>query len=266
MPKTEDNKYMIPSVDSAARILQYLSSYRHSHGSVTEISQALSINRSTCYRILFTLEKNNLVTFHEDKKVYSLGAYMAVLGNRAAELVDYLPIAKEYLKQASKLTNHACVLVERFGENRLIYIAKEESPAPVTVTLKEGQSFPLTAGSHGKCFLAFMDFMERESIIKQIGLTQFTDKTISQKEQFYKELDKVREHGYAISMEEHYPTLFGVASPVLDSSNKAVMTMSCIGMSSMVTMEQVHEYGSILGNLTKELSSRLYGVAQYSTL
>lgn len=259
MTDSAETKYLIPSVDSAAKILQYLSSFRHSHATVTEISQALAINRSTCYRILFTLEKNNLVTFHQDKKVYSLGSYMAVLGNRAAELVDYLPIAKQYLKQAAQLTNHVCVLVERFGEDRLIYTAKEESPTPVRVTVNAGQRFPLTAGSHGKCFLAFMDFVEREKIFETVGLTQFTDKTIFQKDQLHKELNVVRERGYAISMEEHYPNLFGVAAPILDSSNKVLMTMSCIGFSSLVTEEQLHEFGSILVNLSKELSSRLYG-------
>ncbi|MEB3102112.1 IclR family transcriptional regulator [Ferviditalea candida] len=259
MADSAKNKYLIPSVDSAAKILQYLSSFRHSQATVTEISQALSINRSTCYRILVTLEKNNLITFCKDKKLYSLSSYMAVLGSRAAELVDYLPVAKQYLKQAAQLTNHVCVLVERFGQDRLIYTAKEESPAPVRVTVNAGQKFPLTAGSHGKCFLAFMDFMEREEIFDSVGITQFTDKTIFQKDQLLKELQLVRERGYAISMEEHYLNLFGVAAPVLDSSNKTSMTMSCIGFSSLVTEAQLHEYGYILVNLTKELSSRLFG-------
>ena len=86
----EKKKYSVPALENAFSILKLLSRKRFQESTVTEIANALQLSPATCYRILQSLETLSIVRYLEDKKRYTLGPYLVVLGERAKEHLDYL--------------------------------------------------------------------------------------------------------------------------------------------------------------------------------
>ena len=222
----------VPALEATIRILEYLSRYNHRTSSLADICKGLNINKSTCHRILKVLENHNYVFYNEDKKQYSLGSYLVVLGTRASEFIDYLEICKHHLRELCEETQQTVVLLEPIANDRLMYVAKEEPSLPVRVTVSVGQRFPLTSASFGKCYLAFMDESKTDEIIQKSGFKPFTSKTITNIEEFKQELKSVRMKGYAESYEEHTSGVCGVAAPIFNMHGEVKLVISCVFLSN----------------------------------
>ncbi len=249
----------VPAVESAVRILEYLSRYKHRSSSLSDISKSLSINKSTCHRILKVLAHYHIVVCDEETKHYSLGSYLIALGTRASEFTDYLEISKPVLKWLCSETQQTCVLLEPISNNKLMYVAKEEANLPVRVTVNIGQQFPLTGASFGKCFLAFMEDSKAEQLIKHNGFKQFTSKSITNISQFKQEIQRIRLQGYAQSYEEHTPGVYGIAAPIFDAHCSVNMVIGCVGLSHLLGSRSIDDYGSQVVEASRKITKLLGG-------
>lgn len=240
--KNKQTHSEVPAVDTAIKILEYLSRFKHGASALSDIARNLSINKSTCHRILKAMDYHYFVFYNEDTKQYSLGSQLVALGARASESIDYIELSKPHLRWLCLETNQTCALLEPVANNRLMYVAKEEANVPVKVTVTLGQQFPITNASFGKCFLAFSNESKAEEIIKEVGL-QFTSKTITNLQQFKKELDCIRLKGYAESYEECTPGVCGVAAPIFDLHGNVNKVISCLFLAQELKEDAVSTYG-----------------------
>jgi len=257
----EKRKSPVPSVDAAIRILDFLSRYKNRESSLSQISQKLEINKSTCLRILRVLNEYQMVSYDENTKKYSLGVYLVVLGARASEFSDTLGISKPYLHRLVEETSLTSVLVQRKSDKHLMYVAKEEptSNMDIKINVILGQYFPLTVTSFGKCFMAHMPKNELNQIIKEVGLKKFTTKTITDEKKLKEELEKVRKQGYALSFEEHTPGVVGIASPVFDMSGEVIMAIACLGVSAYMDDEKIAACGRTVKKIAAQITAALGG-------
>jgi IclR family transcriptional regulator, KDG regulon repressor len=255
--KNSNEKYLVPSLNSAGEILKYLSRARVRKATLSEISSNVNINKSTCYRILQTLVSMNFLTYDEKSKMFSLGPYLIVLGKRAEKFMDYMPTIKECMEEIVQLTNATCALVQRI-DDKWFYMEKREPSTSIRVTINVGQRFKLTSGGTGKLFLAYMDREQQEKYINLLGLKKHTENTIVDKTLFMDELSSIREKGYAISIEEHVPGIDGVASPILDENGEVEMGLALIFLHTDHTKESVEEIGLLMKEKVKELSRKIY--------
>ena len=138
-----------------------------------------------------------------------------------------------------------------------MYIAKEEPASPIRVSVTIGQRFPLTSGSHGKCFLAFMQPNEAEEILRSCGLQRYTAGSITDLGAYRKVLEQVRNRGYATSVGEHYLGINGVAAPIFDRSNKVILTLTAIGTSATMGRATMANIGETLKELAASTSASL---------
>ncbi|MHB8077393.1 IclR family transcriptional regulator [Desulfosporosinus fructosivorans] len=240
----EKHRSEVPAVEAAIRILEYLSRYKNINSPLSDISKNLSINKSTCHRILKVLEDYHFVFFDNETKQYGLGSYLIVLGARASEFTSYLEVTKPVLRWLCTESKQTSVLLEPISDIKLMYVAKEEANLPIRVTVSVGQQFPLTSASFGKCYLAFLDESLADKLIKRIGFIKFTNKSITNVQQFKDELDNVRLKGYALSFEEHTPGVFGIAAPIFDQHKKVILVIGCVGLS--------HQLDSLSMNICAE--------------
>ena len=252
----ERERSEVPALEAAIRILEYLSRYKSKERSLSQYSKTLSINKSTCHRILKLLNQYRFVSYDADSKQYNLGSYLIILGSRASEFIDYLKLAKPHLKWVCEETRLTSVLLEPVSDNRLMYVAKEELDVPdhhFHVSVKIGQRYPITSASFGKCYLAYMEEHRMEEIVRKVNFKQFTDKSITDLEAYKESLKDVRRKGYAVSYEEHTTGIFGIAAPIFDYSGQISMVIACIGFAKSVD----EDYVSICGDQLKEASRRI---------
>ncbi|WP_232796722.1 IclR family transcriptional regulator [Kyrpidia spormannii] len=243
-----DEKYIIPSVDQACRLLHLLSRMQHRNKTFGEICKLLQTPRTTCLRLLKTLVAQGLVHYDERTRRYNLGPYLVVLGARAAESLDYLEITKFAVTEVARKTGLTTVAAQRIRKDRLTYVVKEDSISNVHVTVSLGQQFPIDRGSFGKCFCAYMDDKElRDVAAERYG------------EVFISELDQIRRQGYALSYQEQVKGINGVAAPVFDSSGRVLLAIACIGIADQFPTDKMNECGERLKEIAMRVTREMGG-------
>ena len=122
--KSMEKKYSVPAVNTAFKLITLLSRKRYQSSTLTEIANALSLNPTTCFRILYELQELSVVKYDQRTKRYSLGPYLVVLGERAKEHLYDLSIINSYLEKMTAQTGITTFLVSRVGRNRTLLSLK----------------------------------------------------------------------------------------------------------------------------------------------
>src|SRR5699024_5138024 len=173
--ETKTNKYKVPAVDTAFRILTLLSRKKYYESNLSEIAKALSLSPTTCYRILQQLNELSIVRYNQKLKQYSLGPYMVVLGERAKENLFDISYILPYLETLSEQTGFTCVLVKRIGKNRTTITGKAEGN-DFGVNVSVGRHFFVADGAYGKCFLSYMEKTAVDEVLNMDkGLQSLTE-------------------------------------------------------------------------------------------
>ena len=189
MKKAKPN-YPIKVLDKTFSILDILLQ----HGStmhMTELAEKLGLYPSTIHRILDTLRHWGYVEQDPKSQKYQLGLKLLELGMTKLHQMDLVkevtPCLKELVNQCNE-TVHLGVLEE--GE--VLYLAKEESSQTIRMISYVGKRAPLHCTALGKVLLAYFPEGEREKILGKRELPRLTEKTITDKRELEKELNKVK--------------------------------------------------------------------------
>lgn len=249
-------QYSAPAVRLACRMLRHLGAHRQGQATLTELANEADTNKTTALRVLRTLEREGFVTYDDTAKKFSLGAYLFVLGNRAAERSGVLSVALPALPDAARDTGYTCVLVQREDSGHLTFLAGEEPDNPVRVSVMTGRRFRITAGSHGKVFLAHMAAEDAEDVVRRVGLPRHAA-ALTSTEEYLAGLLAVRREGYAVSVEEHVPGIFGIAAPVYDAAGEVLLTLSAIGVAAALDDAETRRVGTILARRAAAVSRAL---------
>lgn len=212
------------SVLKGALLLRELA--RHESGAtVTELASAVGLSRPTAFRILNSLEQTGFVDRTDTK--YALGWEFSRLARRAdpyGRLVGRIQPILDGLADTVKET--VTLSVPTPGQELdLIAAAKESHVVGVSVDSLIGQRWPLHASSTGKIVLAEMS-SERLQENLPSTLEKFTPDTVTDRNVLLKELQEVREQGYAILDNELEEGLLSLSRPIRDSAGSMVAILT----------------------------------------
>ena len=220
-------KKIIQSIDRALQVLELFSLEKPEWG-ITEISKALNIYKSNVHNILTTLSEKSFVKKDAKTNKYKLGIKFFELGSVVIKNMDLRKIAHPYMEKLLKEFNetvHLGILVE--GE--ILSIEQEESGQSLSPRIFIGKRAPLHCTGVGKAIMAYLPKDKFSFIIKEIGLIRYTENTITNKEELEKELEKIREQGYAVDNMEHEEGVRCVAGPIREYTGKVSASMSVSG-------------------------------------
>lgn len=189
---------------------------------LSSISQATGIPRSTVHRLLTMLAEEGIVTFFP-KKGYVLTPKLLSLSLKGLGQKDLLDIAVPIMREIEGLTKEAVSLTVISGIER-VCIHRLEGEYPITRNIRIGDKGPLFIGAAGKVLAAGLGDKEISNIItKYIAEGIIEEKNVPH---IWEEVRKTRERGHAVSREER---LFGCASiavPIYDFSGQVQAALS----------------------------------------
>ena len=219
-----DKKY-----NAIEKCLQILSMYSldKSSFSIKEICDQLNFNVSTTYRILSTLEDYGYVSRLKNKE-YVIGTqalYLSAIYTQSNHLEQIRPIV-DYIRDVSGETSS--FFVEE--DNKRICLYRAHSRDEVRHNIEQGSRLDLNRGASGRIILAY-------------GKRQNDEKG------FYKE---IRDKGYYLSINEHNPSLFALAVPVLSSTD---MLVGAIVVSGPITRFNEKQKATLLNLLKEQLKN-----------
>jgi DNA-binding IclR family transcriptional regulator len=105
--------------------------------------------------------------------------------------------------------------------------------------------------------LAFLPREVVEGILRRYGMAARTSKTVTDPDSLFRELDRVRDLGYARDDEEHEEGVRCIAVPVRDASGQVVASLSISGPAARLSDERVDAVIPELLDSGNKLSNRL---------
>ena len=250
--KNQD-KYQVPAVAQACRILFCLAGSGEAQMTLPEICSRVGIHKSKGYSILQTLQAFGLVQKQGDRKGYALGPGLISLSRKVLDDLDAPRLAEPLL--ADLATRLGCTAT--FGiisGTRVVVVAKHEGGADVGVTIRVGHRFPLTYGSHGKAIVAFLPEEERENLLKEAKLHFHGAPERLDRDRLERELEACRRDGFALDLGEMKPGLNSVAVPVFGADGAAMGYIALVGLFSA---EEARAFGPLVVEAGRALSRRL---------
>lgn len=204
--------YRAPTIKKAFQILELLSASDRGL-TVSCLSRACGISKSTVHGITAALDEAGAVVRDESTKRYNLGPALFGLGRAAYSRIDLKDVARPYMEELMELTDQSVFIGARSGD-RVSILEVVESTQDLKITAPIGTRIPLLAGATGKVFLASMPRDRTDELLRTQGLRRFTARSITDPRRYLAELDRVRRDGYAIDDEEYMAGVRAVASPI----------------------------------------------------
>ena len=240
------------SVDRAVTILEILA--RTGESGVTEIATELGVHKSTAFRLVATLESHGVVEQNEDRGRYRLGVGLLRLAGATTARLDVIQEARPLCRQLAAETGET-VNIAVLSESSAFYLEQVAGSSALQSHNWVGQHIPLHATSNGKILLSGL---EPERLKEVLGsLPAYTSLTITKKTQLRKELDRVREQGYAVAVDELEVGLTAVAAPIRNAHGDVIASMSVSGPTFRLAGSRVDEVVSLLVDAATEVSRRL---------
>lgn len=251
--KDPENKYIVPAVEQAIRVLLCLAGSKASHMSLTEICEEVGIHKSKAFGILYTLQRFSLVRSRGRKKGYALGTGLITLSRKVLDGFNVIAFAEPILEELSRKVNGTAALGMIDGDD-VVVVSRYEGGTDIGVTIRTGHHLPISYGSHGKATAAFMSENELKKLLQKEKLYFHGDPENFDRERLMDELKQCRKTGYALDMGEVTPGINSAAAPVIDISGKPIGYLVVLGFFSP---EATMEYGPFVAEAGRDLSRQL---------
>ncbi|KAF0819872.1 Transcriptional regulator KdgR, KDG operon repressor [Bacillus sp. ZZV12-4809] len=250
-----ERENMVKSVSRALDIITLISLKKNGLG-VTEIANQIDINKSSVYRILSTLVQYGYIEQDSETGKYKLGYKFLEISSKLLESIDLRAEARPFLQELENETNEVIHLVV-YDQGEVVYIEKLEGNETLRMHSKVGKRAPMHCTSVGKAILAHLPSSIVSDILERKGMPVHTDKTITDKDEFMKELGQVRQKGYALDLEENEYGITCVAAPIFDHLGKVIAAVSISGPTMRMTDERLDALKSIMVKTGQNISARL---------
>ncbi len=250
-----ERENVVKSVSRALDII-HLVSLKKSGLGVTEISSQIDINKSSVYRTLSTLVQYGYIEQDHETSRYKLGYKFLEISSKLLESMDLRTEAVPFLQELEKETNEVIHLVV-YDRGEVVYIEKLDGTEALRMHSKVGKRAPMHCTSVGKAILAYLPRSIVLDILERKGLPRHTDKTITNRDEFLKELTLVNQNGYALDLEENENGISCIAVPIFDHSNEVIAALSVSGPTIRMTDERMEQLQSKMKHFGKRISARL---------
>lgn len=244
------------SLEKAIDILEYIAAAPRPGVTLAECTGILGFSKATTQRMLLTLTRRNMLHFDEELGVYSLGMLTAKLGAEYLSRLDMrraaLPALRDLVAESGE-TAHLGVL----SGNDVVYIELVDSPHPIRIFSKVGDSVPAYATAVGKAILANMPGDVRQTHLPD-SLIARTPQTLHTFEDLYRDLALTRERGYAIDNSENREGIRGFAAPIFDLTGAVCAGLSLAGPKSRITTsDDDARFGALVSRAARRVSQIL---------
>lgn len=217
------DKQFVKSLFKALSIVELLDE-RGEQG-VTEIGQALNLDKSTVFRLLSTLKEKGYAVINPRTQKYSNSGKFFILAQGALRRCKLNPLLSPLLQKLADETGETVNLAAADGD-AVLYLASHETDDIIKLAGSIGKRRPLHCTAAGKAILAFHQEKHVRALYAHLPLTPFTPFTLSSLEALLEDLAASRERGYALDAQEHNLGIRCAAIPLLSPRGEPVAAVS----------------------------------------
>lgn len=251
MKKNEEN---LSSVSKALRILKSYDN-KHSVWRVGELATELGFSKSTVSRLIQTLVEEEFLMEDDENPGYRIGSALLSLGGHFVSNNELYQEVAPVLNKLVLETGESAHIAVR-NRSKVLYLNKQIGPYYSDISTQTGSINPAHATSSGKVLLAYTPESRVDEIFKG-DLEAFTEHTLTNPLQLKRELERVRQQGYALSMEEMAAGNYSIAAPVYNFENEVVCAVTIVGPMARLTPQKEERFIRLIVRSAREASERL---------
>jgi DNA-binding IclR family transcriptional regulator len=247
------DKYVIPNLRNACRILKYLGQAK-SGFIAHEIASQLSLPATTTLRIMNTLHLEGLV--RKDRTQYFLGPVLIHLGNAALAATELPALAQPVLQKLTRHTDETSHLAVPC-DNRSLIVSVCDSPHPLRAASRPGTLVELHCSATGKIFLSYLEDQLQKSYPRGHAIARYSARTMTTLQALKKEVELTRKRGYSLDNEEFHEGVRCLAAPVFGPDRKVIGAVGITAAALRFPLDRTMEIARHVQTSARELSQNL---------
>lgn len=220
---------------------------------LTQISKQTGMPLTTTQRLLQSMVAEGFLARIDT--TYRLGLDVIGWAEAARRGISLVSLARPSMESLRDISGETVTLLVREGLRR-VCVELVPSHHSISQRVEPGEVHPLQAGSPSKVLLAWDPEATRQ--VLQRGLQPLTDKTVVDAQEFLRELDVVRERGWAHSSAENVNGVASISAPIFDATGKIAAALCVGGPAERITPEFIVAQRDELIATARSIS-RLYG-------
>lgn len=261
----DDDQYDARQPESVAAVLKVFAILQaladRSEIGISDLSVRLAMPKATVYRFLQTMKTLGYVRQEPDSERYGLTMRMFELGAKSLRYPDLVELAKPHMQRLSDATGET-VHLGTLIDSEIIYVHKVDSRHMLGMYSRIGRRAPLHCTAIGKVLMAWERPERREHILQGCSFERFREKTITDRADYQRELDRTLAQGFGQDREEFDDHIRCAAIPIFDRGNQVVAGLSVSFPTFRYDVAREPELVAMLRDASREISRQL-GCTQF---
>jgi DNA-binding IclR family transcriptional regulator len=241
-----------PAISRAAAVLRLLGESDAPQG-VHSIARDLGLVPSTCFNVLRTLVAEELVSFDENAKRYSLGPGVLTLARHWLRRNRFSQLAQPHLDRIGQEFEVTVVGAQIVGLDHIVIVAASQSASDIQLSAHIGSRFPALTSATGRVIAAFGDHPEAELQAKFEGTPW--DNPLSYDE-WKAQVERTRAQGFGVDEDNYISGLTVVSAPVWETPVNLSHAIVAIGFSRGLKRKGLPELQKAVVAAARDLSHR----------
>lgn len=201
------------SIDKAVDLLEQLAMPPYEY-KPAELAALTGLNRSSVYRLLGVLQARELVACDSEGERYKIGPGLYYVGMKYLYNNNFHSVIQNILDEISGKIKESVGLAVRDGE-RILSLLEVELHQPMKMNDYPGRYFPVNKGCYGKVLTAYQPPEVIDRLLQGKTFEKSYPNTLTTREELLAEYARIREQGYAYSIDEVCQDALGVGIPLL---------------------------------------------------
>jgi IclR family transcriptional regulator, KDG regulon repressor len=245
---------LVQSVQRALRIVRLFDS-GHPEWSAAELTRRSGLRRTTAFRLIKTLEAEELITLNPGTGKYYLGPAVYQFAYAWIAEASLARIVTPHLERLADAVEESVGLTVWNGDGPLC-VAHSPSPRPFKFIMYVGQVYTDLANAHSKVLLAFGPDERRAKALSS-PLPALTAFTITDRDRYADELKRVAIEGVARDLQERQRGVCALAVPVRDYSGEVRASLALVVSEVRYGPAEARRYIQALKQVSAALSYEL---------
>ena len=223
---------------------------------VTEISEKLGLYKSNVHNILMTFKAMEYIEQDKESGKFYLGPAIFSLTRALNDRFDITKVALPFMKQIVEEVHELVYLAVPSGDEVVYLEALYPDMNFLASPPIRGERSKMYSTSAGKAILSAYSKEELEEHLSK-ELIPFTEFTITDRGRLLKELEKIRQQGYAMDNMEVIYGIKCIGVPILNQNNKPIAALSISTPSLRMKEEKVEQFVKVLKKYVNEIEKRI---------
>lgn len=252
-----NDKFYVQSINRALALVDTVAGHNRQGITATQLAEETGLPVCTVYRLVMNLLAWNYLAERDNGK-YFLGFELSYLGDLVQRETHLVSLARPFLVELGLLTGQTIYLaVLDRNSGYIIYADKVISSGSIQLSAQIGSRNHIHSTANGKALVSGLPEAQVRELLRLSGLPPLTPATIIDPEQYLAEIERVRQQGYALDLEENEAKVVCIAAPIRNQDGEIIASVSISGVSGVTLTAEPREMASLAMETAGKVSRQL---------